>query len=396
MSHQLLVAILLWAVALWRLPSLSHSRKQRALEVAFVSLAAAMTFEVAPVERWTDALTGAPSTAYLLKHLLGVVSAAAVLDFVIAVVRPLGLLPRPRWAVRAAALFLLTVTFLLAPHDRRAPEGFLVDQRNSNWALLHLGVFTLYIGIAMAVAAWLFIQAARHTPDRWVRAGHGLLGVGCAIGLLYALQRTAYLWCMASGQPTAAQAHSAAHTSTVLKVAAIITITVGSCLPPLSPVVKTTGQRRALAALDPLWRGLTAAVPSVVLETEIAEGRWGLRLNRCLIEIADASLALREYVPADMQARAEAMAASTGAKGERQAAIAEAGWLRAAAEIAAVSRPCAGDHPELGGVGKDPGAELRWLRWVSAAYDRSSAVAAFATAEAARAGTQDDLEPSAP
>lgn len=392
MTRQLLVAALLWAVSLWRLPSLSHSRKQRSLATAFLALAAAMTFEVPAIAQWTDTLIGVPSTAYLLKHLLGVVSAAAVLDFVIAVVRPQGLLPRFRRAVQTAALFFLTASFLLAPRDHRAPQGFLVDQRNSGWALMHLGAFTLYIGIAMAVAAWLFIQAARHAGDRWVQAGHVVLGVGCAIGLLYSIQRLAYLWSTSGGQVTAAEAHSAAHISTLLKEAAVVAIATGSCLPPLSLVASTIGQRKALADLAPLWRSLTAAVPSVVLEKDIAQGRLSLRLYRCLVEIADATLVLREYVSVDLQARAEAMAASTGARDKDQAAIAEAGWLRAAVEIAAAGPPHTGKHPDPGGTGKTPEAELRWLRAVSAAYDRSPAVAAFAVAEAARAGANDDLE----
>ncbi|MEV6809671.1 MAB_1171c family putative transporter [Streptomyces sp. NPDC051132] len=384
MSHQIIVATTLWAVALWRAPSLRHSRKQRAISLAFLSLAAAMTFEVPAVSARIDSLTGIASTAYLLKHMLGLVSAAAVLEFVIAVVRPQGFLQRTRHALEAACLILMPAAFALAPADARVPDDIVFAHDTSGWALLHVGVFTLYIGCAMTVTAILFLHAARHARDRWIRAGHSLLGLGGTLGILYALQRLLHLAHVAVGNATAADVHRADTVSTALKVAAIAAITAGSCLSPLSVAATALRQRRALPRLDPLWRALTDAVPSVVLPINPGQARTRLLLHRRLVEISDATLTLREYVPADLQHRALDMAKRAGYPPRARSAVAEAAWLKTAALIAPTSSPYKGEHPRSGSDGLSPAAELRWTCQVSAAFERCPSVAAFARAEAAQ------------
>ncbi|MER6126455.1 MAB_1171c family putative transporter [Streptomyces sp. NPDC001795] len=394
MNHQVIVATTLWAVALWRAPSLRHSRKQRAISLAFLSLAAAMTLEVPAVSARIDSLTGVGSTGYLLKHMLGLVSAAAVLEFVIAVVRPRGFLQRSRRALEAACLVLMATAFGLAPDDARVPDDIIVAHDFSGWALLHVAVFTLYIGSAMTVTAILFVHAARHANDRWIRAGHSLLGLGGSIGILYALQRLVHLAHVAVGDATAADVHRAETVSTVLKVAAIAAITTGSCLSPISIAATTLRQRRALPQLDPLWHGLTDAVPSVVLPISPGQAHTRLLLHRRLVEISDATLALREYVPADLQHRAFDMAKEAGYPPRARSAVAEAAWLKTAALIAPASSPYKGEHPRSGSDGLSPAAELRWTCQVSAAYDRSPSVAAFARAEAARIQEQNRKQPA--
>ncbi|MFF8868185.1 MAB_1171c family putative transporter [Streptomyces sp. NPDC015139] len=383
MIHRVLVAAMLWAVALWRAPSLRHSHKQRAIALAFLSLAAAMTLEIPVVSAQIDSVTGVGSTGYLLKHLLGLVAAASVLEFVIAVVRPEGFLQRSRRAIEAACLVFMVIAFALAPSGGRVPDDIRPGYGPSVWALLPIAVFTLYIGVAMTVTAVLFAHAARHTSDRWVRAGHGLLGLGGVIGVLYALQRVMHLVDVAGGDVTAADIQNAARVSTVLKVAAIAAISAGSCLSPVSIAATALRERRALRQLEPLWRGLTEAAPSVVLSIGPGPARTRLLLHRRLVEISDATLTLREYVPADLQARALDMAKRAGYPPKERSAVVEAAWLKTATLIAPTSPPYRGEHPQSGGDGMSPSAELRWIRQVSSAYDRSPRVAAFAAAEAA-------------
>jgi len=394
MSRQILIASMLWVVALWRAPSLRHSHKQRSIALAFVSLAVAMTLEIPPVSARIDAVTGVVDTAYLLKHMMGLVSAASVLEFVIAVVRPEGFLQRFRRTLEGTCLVLMAIAFALAPSEGRVPDDVLLDHGFSRWALLHVGVFTLYIGAAMTVTAVLFVHAARHASDRWVRAGHGLLGLGGVLGVLYALQRIKHLVDIAGGNVTATDIHNAATVSTALKVAAIAAIITGSCLPPISIAATALRERRALRRLEPLWRGLTQAVPSVVLSVTPGPGRTRLLLHRRLVEISDATLALLEYVPADMQARALDMAEQAGYPLEARSAVAEAAWLKTAALIAPASSPHRGEHPRSGGNGMSPSEELRWSLQVSAAYDRCPAVAAFASAESASIREQNRKQPT--
>ncbi|MFF8447753.1 MAB_1171c family putative transporter [Streptomyces leeuwenhoekii] len=383
MSHQVLIAALLWAVALWRAPALRHSHKQRSLEICFLSLAAAMTFEIPQVGARADALTGVVSIDYLVKHVLGVVSAAALLDFITAVVRPGGWHQRSRRVTAATCLVLMCAAFALAPAQAREPDDILAasGHRPSMWALLHIGLFTLYIGVAMVLTAALFATAARKTADRWVRTGHSLIVLGGLLGVLYALQRLALLCRTAAGDMTVTDVRQAAVVSTDLKVAAIVAIVLGSSLAPVSVAATAWREHRALRYLDPLWSGLTQAVPSVRLAFAVPPRRTRLRLHRRLVEISDATLALREYVPAEVQQRALDMAERAGYPPEARPAVAEAAWLKTAT-LATGRGPCAGEHPQPGGAGLSKQDELRWIRRVSAAYDRCPAVTAFATAEA--------------
>ncbi|CAL9413382.1 MAB_1171c family putative transporter [Streptomyces sp. enrichment culture] len=384
MSAHIVVAAMLWTVALWRAPSLWNSHKQQFLELAFLNLAAAMTLEIPEAAAWIDSATGVRSTGYLLKHLFGVVSAASVLEFVIAVVRPEGLLQRTRWLLEGTCLTLMIVAFVLAPSDGRVPDDILTVPDLSGWALLHVVVFTLYIGAAMTVTAILFAHAARHANNRWVRAGHALLSLGGAIGVLYAVQRLWHLADVAGGVVTAEDVEKAAAISQVLKNAAITAISAGSCLAPASIAATALRERRALEVTQPLWQTLTAAVPSVRLTVVAGPGRTRFLLNRRLTEISDATLVLREYLPADVQERALLMAQRAGYPSTKHSAIAEAAWLKTAVLAKPVAAPHQGRHPRSGSDGMSPATELRWIRQVSAAFDQCPHVDAFAAAEAAK------------
>ncbi|MFK0120107.1 MAB_1171c family putative transporter [Streptomyces sp. NPDC090994] len=383
MSAQIVISSMLWTVALWRAPSLWNSHKQRFLELAFLSLAAAMTLEIPEVADWIDSVTGVRSTGYLLKHLFGVVSAASVLEFVIAVVRPEGLLQRTRWLLEGTCLTLMIVAFVLAPSDGRVPDDILTVPSLSGWALLHVAVFTLYIGAAMTVTAILFAHAARHASNRWVRAGHALLSLGGVIGVLYAVQRLWHLADVAGGAVTAEDIENAAAVSQVLKDAAITAISAGSCLAPASIAASALRERRALEATKPLWQTLTATVPSVHLTVAAGPGRTRFLLNRRLTEISDATLVLREYLPVEVQERALLMAQRAGYPPMKHSAVAEAAWLKTAVLAKPVATPHHGRHPDSGSDGMSPATELRWILRVSAAFDRCPHVAAFAMAEAA-------------
>lgn len=253
----------------------------------------------------------------------------------------------------------------------------------SGWALLQVAVFTFYIGAAMTVTALLFGRAARHARSRWVRAGHGFLSLGGVIGVLYAVQRILHVAAVARGGLTAADVQSAAAVSQVLKDAAITAISVGSGLSPASIAATAVREGRALKQVEPLWEALITAVPSARLAVAGGPGRTRFLLNRRLTEISDATLTLREYVPAEVQERALLMAQRAGYPPKAHSAVVEAAWLKTAALTKPAAPPHRGRHPHSGGDGLSPAAELRWIRQVSAAYAGCPHVAAFATAEAA-------------
>ncbi|MFJ7997540.1 MAB_1171c family putative transporter [Streptomyces sp. NPDC096310] len=379
MNTSTLVAGALWLVTVWRLPSLRHSHTQRSLALTFAVLAAAMTFEMPAVRDTVDGGTGVPGLSSLLKHLLGVVSAAFLLDFVIAVVRPHGLARRLRLAAIGVTLPLMVVFYALAIW--MPGGGAAVDEgRRAVYIVLYTAAFILYIGVAMIVATWLFLGGAQNSRTLPGKAGFGLLGLGTLLGSLYALQRVVFVVVrLATG---AGHSELEIQISAALKQMAILLIALGACLPPLAGVVEHIRAWTTLRRLQPLWRHLTGAVPNVVLTTSIPKRRVRFRLDRCVIEIVDACLALREYVPTEVHERARAFATRKGVQGKEVESVAEASWLRVATLSARTANQLAGvEHPSLGVSGSNQTSELAWLVAVAHAYTSSPVVAEFARQE---------------
>ncbi|MET9869228.1 hypothetical protein ABZZ16_24200, partial [Streptomyces sp. NPDC006386] len=247
MSTSTIVAGVLWLVALWRLPSIRHSHKQRSLALTLVALAAAMTFEVPQVKGTVDAAVGIDvRLPYLLKHLLGVTSAAYLLDFVIAVVRPQGLARRPRLVAAGVTLPLMLTFYAFANWMPGGPVR-LGEGPGALFSILYMAVFTLYIGIAMVVATWLFLGGVRHSRTLLGKAGLGLLGLGTLLGSVYALQRIVFVTVQLSTGTDYPDLENLL--STTLKQTAILSIALGVCLPPLSVAVEYVGAWRTLRRL---------------------------------------------------------------------------------------------------------------------------------------------------
>ncbi|MGW1006443.1 MAB_1171c family putative transporter [Streptomyces sp. NPDC002520] len=384
LSHQTATAGLLWVVAIWRLPSATNSRKQRTLWGAFAALAVAMTFAIPALAHAVDSATGVNSLATLIKHLFGVVASSAVLEFVIAVVRPRGFLPGSvRRSMTLSAMAAMIVFFALSPRMHESMD-FFEESSGSASPTIYMTVFVLYIGTAMTVATWLFLSASRIAPSGWLRSGLRILGAGTAVGIAYSAQRAVFLVLLALGHDQTDSKNTENALSTVLKTVAILLILLGSCLPPIPVMLQTLHNVCALRRLAPLWQGLSASTPHVVLKAPIQRHRISLRLHRRIIEINDASVTLREYVPTALKTEARKKAAASGLADEAMEAVAEACWLAAASKRAQLGYgPLKGlPHPTPGAVDLDPDNELRWLSQVSAAYHTHPLVQAFADAHA--------------
>ncbi|MFF8481928.1 MAB_1171c family putative transporter [Streptomyces antibioticus] len=380
MTTSTIVAGILWLVALWRLPSIRHSHKQRSLALTLLALAVSMTFEVPQVK---DAVNAAVGTDVmlppLLKHLLGVTSAAYLLDFVIAVVRPHGLARRTRLAAIGVTLPLMLAFYAMANWLPGGPVR-LGEGHGALFPVLYMAVFTLYIGVAMVVATWLFLSGVRHSRTLLGKAGLGLLGLGTLLGSAYALQRIVFVSVqLVTGAEYPALANLL---STTLKQSAILSIALGVCLPPLSVTVEYIRAWRTLRQLRPLWEQLTQAAPYVVLSTATSRRRVPFRLERCVIEIEDACLALREYVSADVHTRAQEFSRQGGVAEHEIDEVAEACWLLTAAGCARTGHRLQGvEYPPLGVTGRDRSSEIAWLRTVARAYLSSPVVAEFSRQE---------------
>ncbi|MFD4574971.1 MAB_1171c family putative transporter [Streptomyces sp. NPDC058417] len=380
MTTPTIIAGILWLVALWRLPAIRHSHKQRSLALTLVALAAALTFEVPQVKEMVDAAVGAEARlSPLLKHLLGVTSAAYLLDFVIAVVRPQGLARRTRLVAAGVTLPLMLTFYALANWTPGGPVR-LGEGRGALFPVLYMAVFTLYIGIAMVVATWLFLGGVRHSRTFLGKAGLGFLGLGTLLGSLYAVQRIVFVTIqLSSGIQYPDLANSL---STTLKQATVLSVAVGVCLPPLSVAVEYIAAAITLHKLRPLWIQLTEAAPHVVLATSVRRRRIPFRLERCVIEIEDACLALREYVSVDLYTSAQDFVLHRAVHPQHADAVAEACWLRVAVQSSRNGERLRGvEYPPLGVTGRDRESELSWLRLLSRAYFSSPVAAEFVRIE---------------
>ena len=110
----------------------------------------------------------------------------------------------------------------------------------------------------------------------------------------------------------------------------IVLLVAGVSWPTLSqhPLLCRAAAHRAHRALRPLWQDLTAATPEVRLP-QAAQDIESTLYNQ-IIEIRDATLALRPYAPAHLLDRARQEARALGVPARHLDAATEAAWLEVA------------------------------------------------------------------
>ncbi len=366
-----IILILLWAVAAWRLPGAIRTPRQRALWVAFASIAVAMTLGVPEVMHATDALTGVHNLATLGKNLFGIVASAAILEFVTVIAQPDSVSGLRRVLVPASAVTMtaLTVLFALTPRPEESDNFFEANMGSVPGTAYYIVCFGS-LGLAMTVATRLFWGSSRHAGAQWLRSGLRTLGTGSAFGVLYSLFR-ALLMLVGLLHITVEDAR-ADHVADVLQCTSITLIILGSSIPAIGVRWRVLRDWRSLRDIRPLWAVLTRAVPHVVLDIRSLRPCLRVRLHRAVIEIRDATLVLAGYVPPDLRERADAAAGQYELTPERSSALAEAIWLHeaVAAKLAGTS-PAPAENaqpsPQLP-ADFDFDVEVDRLRAISEAY----------------------------
>ncbi|MFJ5553339.1 MAB_1171c family putative transporter [Streptomyces sp. NPDC093225] len=366
-----LTLILLWAVAAWRLPGAIRTPKQRALCVAFASIAVAMTLGVPEVMHATDAFVGVHNLSTLGKNLCGIVASAAILDFVTVIARPDSVSGLRRVLVPASAITMtsLVVLFALTPRPEESDNFFDTNMGCAPGTAYYIVCFGS-LGMAMTVATRLFWGSSRHAGARWLRSGLRILGTGSAFGVLYSLFRTV-LMLLALVHTTIEDAW-ADHIADVLEYTSMSLIILGSSIPAIGVRWRVLRDWRSLRSIRPLWAVLTRAVPHVVLDIRSMRPGPRVRLHRAVIEIRDATLVLADYASPDLRERADSAAEQYGLTPERSSALAEAIWLHTAvaAKLAGTSPAPAGNaqpSPKLP-ADFDFDVEVDRLRAISEAY----------------------------
>jgi hypothetical protein len=387
-SANLAVLALLWAVVIWRIPTIRQPAWKRAPWTAFTCLAVALTVDLPPVITAIDQAAGIADLAVLVKYLSVVGACTAVLDWVTALTSPTAShrYPGLRHAIAVAVALTLGVLFVIMPR----PETTRYTDVETGWiAAAYLWVFYCYLGISLGAAAALFWRA-RHSQQSGItrpglRSGLLLLAAGSAAAVAYAVCQ-AVLLAFRTAHPLPAGITNALLTiAAALEDLSIVLVLAGTVLPAAAVAWQTLRALYTLAVLRPLWQDLVAVTPQVAAgplanggTITRTLGHTNLRLIRRVTEIRDSTLQLSRYVADGTVTAARRILADQGWTGTRLEAATEACWLRLAARAVRQGSSPIPDAAHVFPGGVDLAEECTWLCQVAAAY-RSPAVIAAAT-----------------
>ncbi|MGW0363921.1 MAB_1171c family putative transporter [Streptomyces sp. NPDC002990] len=373
--------VCLWIAVLLRAPGALRSPQQRGLWLAVATAAAAMTLNLPAVVAYAMRDPGHSHTVGLVRNLIGVLSAGAVIYFVAAATRGRRL-QLAAWIATAGWLITLVALDVAAPEHgthTMPPVGEPVPSLAYWLVLISAHVLANIICVSLC---WRY---SRRTESRGLAAGLRLFGLGTALAgvfwfayLLKALFDST--WAMPA-LPLLMNLHG------FLRAAAIL-------VPTLFTFRRTAADIATAWRLWPLWRDLVHAVPHVALNKPRAgrflELLWppvprNLLVYRKVIETRDAILILGEYVAPGVPERARSHVAGSGVPEQRRTAAALACVLKEArqaklagragqpGEAAALELPAAMQTSADGG---DLADEARFLVDVAHAY-ASPATTAF-------------------
>ncbi|OEJ34518.1 MAB_1171c family putative transporter [Streptomyces subrutilus] len=368
--------VCLWLAVLLRAPGALRSPQQRGLWLAVATAAAAMTLNLPDVVAYAmDRGAGYAHSIGLVRNLIGVFSAGAVLYFVAAAAggRRLCLVS---WTATVAWLASLVALDAAAPaHGTHTmpPVGDPVPSL-AYWLVL----ISAHV-VANTVCVALCWRYSRRTESRGLAAGLRLFGLGTALAGLFWL---AYLlkalfgstWAMPA-LPLLMNVHG------LLRAAAIL-------VPTLFTFRRTASDIATAWRLWPLWRDLVQAVPHVALNKpragRMVELLWppvprNLLVYRKVIETRDAILILGEYVAPGALEDARGRVAGRGVPEQRRTAAALASVLLDARRAKLAGAP--GQQGEAAGLelpaaiqtsaeGGDLAQEARFLVDVAHEYTR--------------------------
>ncbi|MEU5977787.1 MAB_1171c family putative transporter [Streptomyces sp. NPDC047315] len=282
---------LLWVSVLLRAGPAVRHHEQRGLWIATASAAAAMTLHTRLVSTWATELTGSATVVVLAKNQIGVVSAGAVLYFV---VHATGGRRRTGTAVTAMAAVMVAL-LALAFAGAEPAKGQFVSIANDCAAC---AAYTLLLCathiVACTTCVYICWTYGSRSPTRSLSLGLALFGWGTALAGFYWLDR---LTLLVSGLQSPATVLSLALSlHAILRAAALL-------VPLAAELRSSVRHARTIWRIWPLWRDLVDAVPHVVLSSSrrrlmtlvLPRIPWRLAAYRKVIETQDAMLVLRQY-----------------------------------------------------------------------------------------------------
>lgn len=327
------VAFVTWLAALYKLPRGRRTGPADwALAGTLAALALGLTLKVPAVYKAVDSASGRTNLAQLPKDVSAVLSAfgtQVILLYLVHGAADAGARVRRRALIVAAAVLVMAVGFLLAVTGAEDPQ-FARQHAASSGLVEFFVVYLAYLAFAFADIVRLCTRFARLAGERLLATGLRLIAAGGAFGIAYVVASGLSLLAIARGRQSQGEGFNSASESLI--ILATLLVVVGSTMPSwgprlgLQPRASTRSARAQLAQLEPLWLGLTAAVPDVVLDAAPGQrGRAGLqeRLYRRVIEIEDARLSLRPLLTPVVHDAAVQVVASQSHEGETADAAVE-------------------------------------------------------------------------
>ncbi|MEU7135712.1 MAB_1171c family putative transporter [Streptomyces sp. NPDC046261] len=329
-------AICLWIAVIVRCPYAVRHPPQRGLWLAVATAALAMTLPL------LSGLPGTPAPALLLaRSLAGMVSAGAVLCFVVTIMGGRRIRAWACGAVAAVALALALLGLTTAAHRSYGTVATMPPAATAYWLLLICTHLT--VNAACVAVCWRY--ATGHRSGSALALGLRLFGIGTALAGLYWLRLFAGLFTASDAllgyQPLLMALHG------ILRAAAVL-------VPTAVALRQAARDIRTVWRLWPLWRELVDAVPHVALArarprlTEILWPRasWKLLAYRKVVETRDAILVLRDYTEPRVTRAARATVAAAPVRGPAAAEAAVlACVLREARHAKLTGLPRTAAHP---------------------------------------------------
>src|SRR6266567_1828280 len=296
------IAVSAGAVIASRAQHSSPSAIRRYLAAALISIGVATAVATPETLALTRLLDVLPNLVRLIGDLFAVVAAFCVLAMLShAVTRP----DRVRRRVRRQARILITTVLamillwvLSRTHTTvELASTYTLDPFMAGYELLYL----IAMCCGMTNFLWLVRRYLNHDDNRRLRRVLHINLTAAAIGLLWAAWKLFTLVAMHIGLRLGV---GGATVSELLAALLVTLIGIGCTLPAgaewLSAHTDRVRARRAFTDLERLWITLVTAVPEVTLAHTDTHTHIEYGLYRRVIEIRDAQLALRAFIPSDV------------------------------------------------------------------------------------------------
>ncbi len=385
--------LLLWAVAVYKLPNLRRNPGDTGLRVYWLTIAAlalALTVLVPGVYLTIDRLSGIPNLARLLGNGLGLVTCWSVQAFLAYLSKPADQarveIRRLGW-VLAGCLILMTLFFTAAPVDQEAVD-FTRRYGDAPFVLEYRLVFLSYLGLAAANVARLSWRFAGIADRPSLRIGLRVNALGGLVGLVYVAHESLYV--VADRLGLAYPVPNPVLVTEMLVGSGVMFVVIGSTMPAWGPragiprVYRWVSHYRSLRRLYPLWRTLYRTNPEIALfpspsplADAVALRDLDFRRYRRVVEIRDGLLSLRPYVDPRVREITGTLCREAGLAHEEARAVVEAANLATALrarEQRRLANQTVATQEMLGGM--DMSTEVAVLERVAHCYTKSPIVQA--------------------